>query len=247
MRTVVNSAATVIRPDLGPELLALTYRRLDELDRLKDMAYDRLGMIGRATALLSPDDRFRTMVAPSGAGVECDRLMRSVRQIMVLEFELRGLFEAPDRRDAGRKLRLVKSDRPGFVPPKLNDPFGDLDRLEGLLDIRTDYRNGPLDEVVGGIRKVVGAAPPADDPFAPTVEKAPKPATPEPVPATPRGPEYYMRAKPAEPEPADGNTRQRELAFKAATMVIQRLDNKGFKQPSKAQIKKHQLSRGPPK
>jgi len=238
--TFANSAATVIRPDLGPELLALTYRRLDELDRLKDLAYDRLGMIARATQLLSPDDRFRTMVAPSGAGRETDRLLRSIRQIMVLEFELRGLFQAPGGRDAGRKLRLVKSDRPGFVPPSI----GKLDALEDLLDIRPDYRNGPLDEVVGSIRKVVGAEPPADDPFAPPAETAPEAVAPAPAAAPPRGPEYYMRSKPIEPEPVSA---QDAPSMKAAELVITRLDGKGFRTPSKARMKKLRQGRGPPK
>jgi hypothetical protein len=225
---------------MEPKLIALTQRRLAELDRLRDMAHDRLGMIARATALLSPDLRFKTMVSPSGSGVEFDRLLRSIRQLMVLEFELRGLFEPPDR-DAKRKLRLVKSDRPGFLPPKLDDPFGDLEPLEDLLDIRTDYRRGPLDEVVADIRKTVGAGTPPDDPFAP-LAKAPDAVKPDPKP-----PEYFMRAKPAEPAPADGRSPQTEPALKAATLVIQTLANKGFRMPSKAQIEKHQQSRGPPK
>ena len=83
---------------------------------------------------------------------------------------MRGLFKAPDR-DAPRKLRLVKSDRPGFVPPvappTLEDLLADLADIGkpdmagfDMFDIRTDYRNGPLDEVVAGIRETLGAEPP---------------------------------------------------------------------------------------
>jgi hypothetical protein len=246
MRTSAANPLIIDAPLMAPELLALTERRLDELERLKDLAYDRLGMIARATAALSPDDRLRTMLSPSGASVEFDRLMRSIRQVMVLEFELRGLFKAPDR-DAPRKLRLVKSDRPGFVAPSSVAPVK-LPELEDLLDIRTDYRRGPMDEIVGDIRKVVRTEAPLDDPFAPSAEKT---VEPTPAKAPPKGPEYYMRARPANPEskPAPDYVEhaQNEPAMKAAVLAIRNLDNKGFRQPSKAEIRKRQLSRGPPK
>ena len=225
---------------MAPELVALTERRLDELDRLKDLAYDRLGMIGRATAVMSMEQLVKAMVTPTSAGLEFNQLLRSVRQIMVLEFELRGLFKAPDR-DAPRKLRLVKSDRAGFVPPVRAVPAVELGSLEDLLDIRTDYRRGPMDEIVGDIRKLVRTEAPPDDPFAPSAEKAAEPA---PVKAPPRGPEYYMRSKPVEPEPVSA---QDAPSMKAAKLAITLLDGKGFRTPSKARIKKLRQGRGPPK
>ena len=226
---------------MAPELVALTERRLDELDRLKDLAYDRLGMIGRATAVMSMEQLVKAMVTPTSAGLEFNQLLRSVRQIMVLEFELRGLFKSPDR-DAPRKLRLVKSGRVGFVPPVRAVPPVEPGSLEDLLDIRTDYRRGPMDEIVGDIRKLVRTEAPLDDPFAPAVEKAPEP---------PKGPEYYMRARPAEPTPKPAPAyvehTQNDPAMKAATLAIRNLSGKGFRQPSKTKIKKHQMTRGPPK
>ncbi len=239
MRTFANTSAAATDPIDGVDLFALTRRRLKELDRLRDFAFVQLGRVNEATLAMPGDQLLLRMFGPKGTMAEYDRFSRAVRQITVLEFELRGLFKAPDR-DAPRKLRLVKSDRPGFVPPlKLHDPFASLDRLEDPLDIRTDYRNGPMEEVVAGIRETLGAEPPPNDPFAQSAKKAP-----EPVAAPPRGPEYYMRARPVEPEPEPA---QNAPSMKAATMVIQNLANKGFRQPSKADIKRRQRNRGPPK
>ena len=246
MRTNAANPLIVDAPLMAPELLALTERRLDELDRLKDLAYDRLGMIGRATAVMSMEQRVKAMLSPTSAGLEFNQLLRSVRQIMVLEFELRGLFKAPDR-DAPRKLRLVKSDRPGFVPPAREVPAVELGSLEDLLDIRTDYRRGPMDEIVGDIRKLVHTEAPIDDPFAPPAEKTVQPVEPAPL----KGPEYCMRARPAEPAPKPAPAyvehTQNEPAMKAATLAIRNLSGKGFRRPSKAEIRKHRMSRGPPK
>ena len=58
-----------------------------------------------------------------------------------------------------------------------------------------------------------------------------------------------MRSRPAEPEPtpAQKAPAQNALAMKAADLVIKTLAGKGFRQPSKAEIKKHRKERGPPK
>ena len=247
IRTFANTATAIIDPVDGADMIALTRKRLIELERLRDFAFVQLNRVNDATLAMPGDQLLGRLFGPKATMAEYDRFSRAVRQITVLEFELRGLFKAPDR-DTPRKARLVKSDRPGFVPPILPsyDPFSDLDCLAEILDIRTYYRNGPLEEVVAGIRQTLGAEPPPDDPFAPVGRKAQPKAAPEPTAAAPqRGPEYYMRSKPlepAEPEPA-----QNAPAMKAATMVIHNLGNKGFRQPSKAQLKKHRQSRGPPK
>jgi hypothetical protein len=112
-----------------------------------------------ATKAIPQDQLFARMTGPKGGMAEFDRFAHAIRQIMVLEFELRGLFKAPDR-DAPRKLRLVKSDRPGFEPPDLENLF-DPAELGGRepLDIRTDYGAGPLEDVVAGIRQTLGAEP----------------------------------------------------------------------------------------
>jgi len=243
-----NSGAATIDPIDGVDLVALTRQRLEELDRLRNCAFVQLSRLTETTLALEKDQLFDKIVGPKGTMAEVDRFGRVIRQVMVLEFELRGLFKAPDR-DAPRKLRLVKSDRPGFVPPR-ETPLGDLERLEDLLDIRTDYSRRPLDEVVAGIREALGAEPPLNDPFAPSAENPPKPAMAEPispVPATAprRGPEYYMRAKPI--APVAPVPTQKQLGLEAATLVINSLGGKGFRTPPKAATKKHRQGRGPPK
>ena len=236
-------------------MFALTQARLAELDRLRALGFAQLERLNEATLALPADQLLARMTGSKGNMAEYDRFNRSIRQIMVLEFELRGLFKAPDR-DAPRKLRLVKSDRPGFVPPtfeqlmaRLTD-IGNFDPREldprgfDLLDIRTDYRRGPLDEIIAGIRDTLGAEAPPDDPFAP-VAQAPEPATPEPAPAPPRGSEYYMRARPAEPEPVGPQTKP---SMKAAELAIMATGGKGFRKPSaKTRSSRHRRNRGPPK
>jgi hypothetical protein len=250
MGTVANHSVAIIDPLDGTNLVALTLQRLAELDRLRDFAFVQLNRLNEATLAVPNDQLLVTMCGPKGSMAEFDRFSRAVRQITVLEFELRGLFWAPDR-NSPRKPRLVKSDRPGFVPPvNLPDPFTGFD-MDNPFDIRPDYRNGPLDEVVAGIRKTLGAEAPADDPFAPPPEKLVQPAEPAPAKTPPKGPEYYMRARPAEPAPKPAPAyvehAQNDPAMKAALLAIRNLDNKGFRQPSKAKIKKHRMSRGPPK
>jgi len=166
----------------------------------------------------------------------------------VLEFEIRGLFQAPDR-DAPRRLRLVKSDRPDFEPPDLEDLLADLrqDIRPELDDVRPDYRTGPLEDVVAGIRKVLGAEPPEDDPFAPP----PKPKTEEAAPPAKLPPATVtLPEKPAaSPKPVPT---QKTLAVKAAARAIKATGGHGFRVPSKkAQARKaraqHRQGRAPPR
>jgi hypothetical protein len=183
------------------------------------------------------------MLGAKGQVMEFERLARTMRQIMVLEFELRGLFKAPDR-DAPRKLRLVKSDRPGFEPPDLENFRLELEPLEDLLDIRSDYRTGPLDQVVAGIRKTLGAEPPENDPFAPPPERRAHIEPPAKLPpATVKLPERL-----ATPDPSAA---QREAAMKAAAIAIRAKGGDGFRKPSRRELVKrraarHKSGRGPP-
>ena len=124
--------------------------------------------------------------------------------------------------------------------------IGNFD-LRGLdpLDIRTDYRRGPLDEVVAGIRETLGAEPPLNDPFAPAAGKAPDSLTPAPVAVPPKPPEFFMRSKPAQAEPVSV---QEKPAMKAASLVIKATGGNGFRMPSaKSRPSKRRRNRGPPK
>jgi hypothetical protein len=226
----------IVQPTGDPaEVARLTRERLKELDRLRDFGFLQIERFNKAAATVPTAVLLDRMLGAKGQVMEFERLARTMRQIMVLEFELRGLFKAPDR-DAPRKLRLVKSDRPGFEPPDLEKFHLELEPLEDLLDIRSDYRTGPLDQVVAGIRKTLGAEPPENDPFAPPPEW---PAAPEKLPpATVKLPE-----KQPVPDPlAD----QRKLAVKAATLAIRANGGDGFRKPKKT-AKRRPNGRGPPR
>jgi len=235
------TAALADPPLDAAEVARLTRARLKELDRLRDVAFLHIEKLADACEKLPRERVFDVLLANAGRQVmDFERLARAIRQITVLEFELRGLFKAPDR-DAPRKLKLVKSDRPDFQAPDLENFRLDSVGLDGLdpFDIRGDYRTGPLDQVVAGIRRTIGAEPPENDPFAPPPERAAAPA--KLPPATVRLPE-----KQAAPDPSSA---QREAAVKAATLAIRATGGDGFRKPAKKQIAKARLARqrGPPR
>jgi hypothetical protein len=154
--------------------LALTRRRLRELDRLRAMAMAQAEELTATTLKRegSPDERYRRLVGAKGSIQEFDRLQRAIRQIVVLEFEIRGLFKAPDR-EGPKKLKLC-----GTRLDDLDDllDFDDYRRdFEDLNDLRVrmDYDRGPLHEVIADIRSVLSDVAPKDDPFAPPAGAVP--------------------------------------------------------------------------
>jgi hypothetical protein len=122
MRTAAPRTATAVDPNDGADLRLLTWRWIKELDRLRDLGFVQVERLIREAEATPQGGLFQEALLERKGGVEqYDRLARVIRQVMVLEFELRGLFKAPDR-DAPPKLRLVKSDRPGFGPPETERP-----------------------------------------------------------------------------------------------------------------------------
>jgi len=247
MRPATPTAA-IAQPAIDAAAIArLTQARLRELDRLRDVAFLHIEKLADACEKLPREQVFTALLANAGSQImDFERLARAIRQITVLEFELRGLFQAPNR-DAPRKLKLVKSDRPGFQPPdleKLRIGLGDLERLD-YLDIRSDYRTGPLDQVVAGIRNTIGAEPPENDPFAPPPERQTRPAVPEKLPpATVKLPEKQPSPDPMPP--------QWKPAMKAALIAIRIKGGDGFRKPSKKKLAKSRSpgavqGRGPPR
>ena len=235
MRTAPNTAASAGRPEDGALVAVLAKRRLKELDRLRDFGFKQIERFNAAAESVPRALLFDRMLGAKGQVMEFERLARTIRQIMVLEFEIRGLFQAPDR-DAPRRLRLVKSDRPDFEPPDLEDLLADLKRdiRPELDDVRPDYRTGPMEDVVAGIRKVLGAEPPEDDPFAPPPKPKTEVAAPPTKlpPATVKLPEHPA----ASPEPLPT---PKILAVKAAMRAMKATGGHGFRTPSKkAQAKK---------
>src|ERR1700729_4103508 len=108
MQDAASNTATPIL--IGPEAArALTKRRLAELDRLRGVCMAKvrsLDAVGKDLAA-SPDLRLQALAGSNGIILALERVTRSFRQIVVLEFELLGLFNAPDR-DAIRQPRLPK-------------------------------------------------------------------------------------------------------------------------------------------
>jgi len=252
MRTATPTATTAGRPEDGAVLALLTKRRLKELDRLRDLGFKQIDRLNEAADSMPRAAVFERMLGGKGQVMEYERLARAIRQVVVLEFEIRGLFQAPDR-DAPRRLRLVKSDRPDFEPPEYEDLFADLREFERteLDDPRPDYRTGPLENVVAGIRKVLGAETPEDDPFAPPPMRAavrPVPVAPAAKlpPATVKLPEKAAKSESqSEPAPA-----QKALALKAAVRAIKATGGNGFRIPSRKSREaraKHRQGRAPPR
>jgi hypothetical protein len=190
-KTATHNALPIL---IGPEAAcALTERRLAELGRLRDMCLERVESLGVLNDDLrqSPEQRLKALAGPNGIVASFERVTRSFRQIVVLEFELLGLFNAPDR-DAIRKPRLPRVRLDGLADLGLLS----LEQLKGLDGAGTplDYRIGPLDEVVAGIRKTLGAETPEDDPFAPPVERSvPEPVVMQARAASPRKPAMQVR------------------------------------------------------
>jgi len=247
MRTAAPHTATAIDPNDGADLRVLTRRRIKELDRLRELGFVQVERLILETEGIPQGAVFQALLERKGGVEQYERLGRAIRQVMVLEFELRGLFKAPDR-DAPPKLRLVKSDRPGFEPPEAEhpeNPFADAEPFE-LFDVRMDYRRGPMDQVVAGIRQTLGAEAPEDDPFAPPPERAVAPV-PQPKPPQPKEPGMRTRTEPAKAEPVSA---QKISAVKAAVLVIKATGGNGFRarpaKPGKSRKSKHRQGRGPP-
>src|SRR6266702_6118385 len=158
------------------EIVRLTLLRLAELDRLREAGMDQAMRLTAAAEGLSPADEYRRMVGPGGTIAQYDKVAKAVRQVVVLEFELRGLFKAPDRDDFFTP-RLVKENLLGdlydyddlFDFDKARRGLGDLNDLL----VRLDYSNGPIDALIADIRHTLGVEPPEDDPFSPPADRRP--------------------------------------------------------------------------
>ena len=236
----------------GEDVAALTLARLAELDRLRNFSFAQAERLMELPRML-PAEEARRMFGKKGTIQQFDRITRAFRQIVVLEFELRGLFNAPDR-DAIRPLRLARPPKDPFKVDDLQKLLADLHGKQDLSEAKTraDYRTGPLDVVVAGIRKALGAEAPENDPFAPPKEPR---VRPQAQPAAPKEPSQAALAKPGPatvklPEKAAANP-----AMKAALLAIRARGGNGFRTPpakpkaqgNPARPPKRRRNRGPPK
>jgi hypothetical protein len=237
---------------MSAEVALLTGRPLEELDRLRDIGMEMAGKLSRAADVLPLAQHYSRLTGRYGYISELDRIIRAIRQIVALEYELRGIFQGPDR-DALPKITLIDHDR---ERPDLGD-LHDLNDLNDARDpverddllLRSDYRRGPLDVVVADIRKVLGAEPPADDPFSPPPER--RQALPgSTAPAESRAP------TPSRHLPSSGTAAKPKPGMKTATPakpVQPAIRRNGFRvaptsphNPNSA-ARKHRRNRGPPK
>jgi hypothetical protein len=244
-----NSSAPPPPGGDGEDQAALTLARLAELDRLRNFSFAQAERLMELPKVV-PVEEARRMFGKKGTIQQFDRITRAFRQIVVLEFELRGLFNAPDR-DAVRPLRLARPPKDPFKVEDLHKLLADLHGKQDLssLKTRTDYRTGPIEDVVAGIRKTLGAEPPPNDPFAPRKDRPARPVQTAPAPREPAA--KLAPATVKLPEKPQVNT-----AIKAAALALQVKLGNGFRIPpakpktAKANLArppKRRRNRGPPK
>jgi hypothetical protein len=240
----------------GEDQAALTLARLAELDRLRNFSFAQAERLMELPKVV-PVEEARRMFGKKGTIQQFDRITRAFRQIVVLEYELRGLFNAPDR-DAIHPLRLARPPKDPFDPETLKKLLADLHGKQNLssLKTRTDYRTGPIEDVVAGIRKALGAEAPQNDPFAPRKDRPARPVQPAPASRRDAPPKPAAAAKPGPATVKLPEKPQVNPAFEAAMLALQAKFGNGFRIPpakpktakaNPARPPKRRRNRGPPK
>jgi hypothetical protein len=140
-----------------------TAAALDDLHRLRALGMESAERNERqARGLLTMAEQENA--TPGDTLVRFVKVARSVRQIVVLEQETMGLRPMPER-------RMAAAERPSSSQPKAAGPLplpqagegqdgererSDLaDRERDDLDDLYDYDDGPLEQVLAGVRKVL--------------------------------------------------------------------------------------------
>jgi len=157
----VNTQTDLPPPD--DATAALLTQRLGELDRLRGIGMEKARMLDGAVDGLSSVEMVERLSGRHGIIGEFDRIARAVRQVIVLELELRGLIPA-----VNREVREEKDDETLFSRAGIG-----LEReLSDYQDDRThpDYRRGPLHAVIAGVRTALDVKAPEDDPFSAEAE-----------------------------------------------------------------------------
>ncbi len=134
--------------------------QLQELARLRAVGMARAEEIGIFMNGGQPQVVADALLGRNGIIQAFARVARAVRQIIVLEREIAGLCKGPDR-DAERAKREQAAAAATAAQGDGPQPL--------VWSERSDYDNRPLDQVVASVRKVLGAAAPENDPFAPPV------------------------------------------------------------------------------
>jgi hypothetical protein len=191
-------------------------RQLLELGRMR-----RVGLVFVRRLELSAkgklDPEIETVFAHRSKGIIRDyaTIVRAVRQILLLEQELRGIRKP--RRDRKAKPEQAAVTAQGKQDGKLR-PLGD--NLTEYYDFR------PVGEAIGFIREALAIAPPENDPFPKPERKAAEREPSEAAEAAPPDPESQavaqtavsLKPSPATHAPAENFTR--DLGHALVFMVV---------------------------
>jgi hypothetical protein len=136
----------------------LREQQFAELARLRALGMQNVETLSRWSTGDLTDQEAKALAGMGGFVMEYCRVAKAIRQVIVLELELSGQREAPDR-DAIREPREDDDSAPKEQ---------DRERRErsGIYE-RSDYDTGPLDLVIAKVRKALRADPPENDPFKP--------------------------------------------------------------------------------
>jgi hypothetical protein len=129
-----------------------------ELARLRALGMQNVETLSRWSTGDLTDQEAKALAGMGGFVMEYCRVAKAIRQVIVLELELSGQREAPDR-DAIREPGEQDASNP-------QEQYGER-RERGDSYERSDYDNGPLDLVIAKVRKALRADAPENDPFKP--------------------------------------------------------------------------------
>ena len=83
---------------MSAEVALLTERRLEELDRLRDIGMGMAEKLSSAAEALPLAQHYSRLTGRYGYISELDRIIRAIRQVVALEYELRGIFQGAGSR-----------------------------------------------------------------------------------------------------------------------------------------------------
>jgi hypothetical protein len=136
----------------------LRAQQFAELARLRALGMQNVETLSRWSTGDLTDQEAKALAGMGGFVMEYCRVAKAIRQVIVLELELSGQREAPDR-EAIREPGEQDASDP-------QEQYGERRERSDSYE-RSDYDNGPLDLVIAKVRKALHADPPENDPFKP--------------------------------------------------------------------------------
>jgi hypothetical protein len=136
----------------------LRAQQFAELARLRALGMQNVETLSRWSTGDLTDQEAKALAGMGGFVMEYCRVAKAIRQVIVLELELSGQREAPDREAIREPGEQDASDA--------QEQYGERRERDGIYE-RSDYDNGPLDLVIAKVRKALRADAPENDPFKP--------------------------------------------------------------------------------